>query len=153
MSIEPTQQDLEDGLHTLRTQGGGMLELEVIQPSDSMALLLCARADSVRAQQTLTPVMSLLKSIGTAPRKVPRLCGSCPRAVRRNSKFSIVVAWPSCDAPSPNNSLDRPKSAQATKRLGQRFHCKKLHQTARSHSSKRCQRLSLDRAFLVNNAG
>jgi len=25
---------------------------------------------------------------------------------------------------NPNNSLDRPKSAQATKRLGQRFHCK-----------------------------
>jgi len=65
-----------------------------------------------------------------------------------------LVQWTGREEhPSPNNSLDRPKSAQATKRLGQRFHCKKLHQTARSHSSKRCQRLSLDRAFLVNNAG
>jgi len=56
-------------------------------------------------------------------------------------------------APSPNNSSDRPKSAQATKQLGQRFHCKKLHQTAHSHSCKRYQRLGFDRAFLVNNAG
>ena len=100
MSNEPTQQELEDGLHILRTQGAGMLELEVIQPSESMALLLCARAGSDRARRTLTPVMSLLKSIGEAPRKTPRLCGSCPRAVRRNSKFSVVVAWPSCDTPS-----------------------------------------------------
>jgi len=38
---------------------------------------------------------------------------------------------------SPNNSSDRPKSAQATKHLGQRFHCKKLHQTAYSHSCER----------------
>jgi len=54
---------------------------------------------------------------------------------------------------SPNNSSDRPKSAQATKHLGQRFHCKKLHQTAHSHSCERYQRLGFDRAFLVNNAG
>jgi len=40
-------------------------------------------------------------------------------------------------SPSPNNSSDRPKSAQATKHLGQRFHCKKLHQTAHSHSCER----------------
>jgi len=40
-------------------------------------------------------------------------------------------------APNPNNSSDRPKSAQATKHLGQRFHCKKLHQTAHSHSCER----------------
>jgi Trypsin-like peptidase domain len=57
------------------------------------------------------------------------------------------------DALSPNNSLDRPKSAQAAKRLGQRFHCKKPHQTARLHTCKRYQRFNLDRAFLVNNAG
>jgi len=56
-------------------------------------------------------------------------------------------------ATSPNNSSDRPKSAQATKHLGQRFHCKKLHQTAHSHSCKRYQGLGIDRAFLVNNAG
>jgi len=54
---------------------------------------------------------------------------------------------------SPNNSSDRPKSAQATKQLGQRFHCKKLHQTAHSHSCERYQRFGFDRAFLVNNAG
>jgi len=54
---------------------------------------------------------------------------------------------------SPNNSSDRPKSAQATKHLGQRFHCKKLHQTAHSHSCERYQRLGFDRTFLVNNAG
>jgi len=57
------------------------------------------------------------------------------------------------DLTSPNNSSDRPKSAQATKHLGQRFHCKKLHQTAHSHSCERYQRLGFDRAFLVNNAG
>jgi len=56
-------------------------------------------------------------------------------------------------SPNPNNSSDRPKSAQATKHLGQRFHCKKLHQTAHSHSCERYQRLGFDRAFLVNNAG
>jgi len=56
-------------------------------------------------------------------------------------------------AASPNNSSDRPKSTQATKHLGQRFHCKKLHQTAHSHSCERYQRLGFDRAFLVNNAG
>jgi len=39
--------------------------------------------------------------------------------------------------PSPNNSSDRPKSAQATKHLGQRFHCKKLHQTVHSHNCER----------------
>jgi len=55
--------------------------------------------------------------------------------------------------PSPNNSSDCPKSAQATKHLGQRFHCKKLHQTAHSHSCERYQRLGFDRAFLVNNGG
>ncbi len=54
---------------------------------------------------------------------------------------------------NPNNSSDRPKSAQATKHLGQRFHCKKLHQTTHSHSCERYQRLGFDRAFLVNNAG
>jgi len=54
---------------------------------------------------------------------------------------------------SPNNSSDRPKSAQATKHLGQRFHCKKLHQTAHSHSCERYQWFGFDRAFLVNNAG
>jgi len=58
-----------------------------------------------------------------------------------------------CQALSPNNSSDRPKSAQATKQLGQRFHCKKLHQTAHSHSCERYQRFGFDRAFLVNNAG
>lgn len=100
MTSEPTQQDLEDGLHILRTQGDGMLEIEVIQPSESTALLLGAYAGNDRARRTLTPVMSLLQSIGEAPRKAPRLCGSCPRAVRRSSKFSIVIAWPSCDDPT-----------------------------------------------------
>jgi len=57
------------------------------------------------------------------------------------------------ESASPNNSSDRPKSAQATKHLGQRFHCKKLHQTTHSHSCERYQRLGFDRAFLVNNAG
>jgi len=80
-------------------------------------------------------------------------------AMDRLEKLESFGAWArlasasSARRTNPNNSLDRPKSAQATKRLGQRFHCKKLHQTARSHSSKRCQRFSLDRAFLVNNAG
>lgn len=87
MSSEPTRQKLKAELHTLRTEGGGMLELEVIRPSESAALLLYARAGSERARQTLTPVMS-------------RLCGSCPRAVRRDTRFSIVVAWPSCDDPT-----------------------------------------------------
>ncbi len=100
MSAEPTQQELEDGLHILRAQGDGMLELEVIQPSESTVLLLGAYAGNDRAKRTLVPVMSLLKSIATAPRKAPRLCGSCPRAVRRGSRFSIVVAWPSCDDPT-----------------------------------------------------
>jgi len=54
---------------------------------------------------------------------------------------------------NPNNSSDCPKSAQATKQLGHRFHCKQLHQTAHSHSCKRYQRFGFDRAFLVNNAG
>ncbi len=105
MSGEPTHKELEDGLHTLRTQGDGMLELEVIRPSESTTLLLCAHAGNDRARRTLTPVMGLLKSIGEAPRKAPRLCGSCPRAVRRNSRFSIVVAWPSCNDPTQALSL------------------------------------------------
>jgi len=71
--------------------------------------------------------------------------------------WSFAATTYSADQPqyafSPNNSSDCPKSAQATKHLGQRFHCKKLHQTAHSHSCERYQRLGFDRAFLVNNGG
>jgi len=49
----------------------------------------------------------------------------------------MVAAKRPSVAVSPNNSSDRPKSAQATKHLGQRFHCRKLHQTVHSHSCER----------------
>jgi len=88
-------------------------------------------------------------------RAARRLWHALARDVTRNQRAQLDALLIAGDGgrPSPNNSSDRPKSAQATKHLGQRFHCKKLHQTAHSHSCERYQRLGFDRAFLVNNAG
>ncbi len=111
------------------------------------------RALPFRNVQTLygEAIRSLLGKVGWPSEQMPfvRALHSSLRAyvpARYNGRVLVYEA-------SPNNSSDRPKSAQATKHLGQRFHCKKLHQTAHSHSCERYQRLGFDRAFLVNNAG
>ena len=120
----PTYKDV--ALHTqllvLTAQPGQLLALGCAQ---AVALLLPTALLSVSLND---PVADRLGGRLELARQVSRVAAGADQ---------INDLPPELRRVSPNNSSDRPKSAQATKHLGQRFHCKKLHQTARSHSCER----------------
>ena len=76
-----------------------MIEVRIVRRDDLPALLGEGLAGDRLARQLLRSVNEALRCIRDAPRSKPMLCGVCPRRLR-NGEYSIVVAWPACDAPT-----------------------------------------------------
>lgn len=89
-----------DQMQSVNDEAAGILRLEVFQPSDLPDLVLAALAGDAEAGGFARAINTALGNIARAPRRRPALCGSCPRPVRRNTAFTIVIAVPDRDEPS-----------------------------------------------------
>lgn len=105
MTTAPTNAALAAGVQLFQDEGGGALVLDIIQRSDVPSLMSDVLAGNYKAGLLLRQLSIVLDGINSAPRRRPMLCGVCPRALRRNSAFAVVVATPACDKPSAGLSL------------------------------------------------
>lgn len=100
MSAHPTINDLKAVLHTLHDEAGGMLHLDIVTPDEFPQLALATMRGDPGAKVLLGQVRRAVSDVHGAPRRSPKLCGSCPRRVRRGDPFSIAIATPACDDPT-----------------------------------------------------
>jgi len=102
-SPDPTRAELEASLRGLHEESGGLLHLDIVLQADLPDLTLAVMCGEAGAQILFGQVVRAVADVHGAPRKSPKVCGSCPRRVRRGDHFSVAIATPVCD--DPTNAL------------------------------------------------
>ncbi len=73
---------LTDDLAAVHAEGDGVFEVTVVHPEDGPRLFGAAFTGDPKALKLANAVADLLADVARAPRRSPKLCGCCPRAVR-----------------------------------------------------------------------
>jgi hypothetical protein len=79
-------------------EAAGLLTLNVIRPERFLGLVLASMSGDAEAARLVQSAVDTVARIERAPRREPKLCGCCPRILRK-SKFVICVAYPAVDSP------------------------------------------------------
>ncbi len=103
MSAHPTCAELEASLRTLHEEAARLLHLGIVLPDEFPDLTLAVVRGEPGAQILFGQVVRAVADVHGAPRRSPKLCGSCPRRIRRGDRFSVAIATPVCD--DPTNAL------------------------------------------------
>ncbi len=95
---------LQEGVHRVNDEAGGLLTVQVIQQHDIPAMIVDALCGNAEAAQLLRLTNQAIANIHGAPRRKPMLCGCCPRALR-GGRYAIIIARPACDGATEGLSL------------------------------------------------
>lgn len=100
MSAHPTCAELAASLRAVHDESGGLLNLDIVSPDNFQELTAAVELNEPGARTLFRQVYKVAAGVHEAPRKSPKLCGSCPRRIRRGDFFTVVIATPACDDPS-----------------------------------------------------
>lgn len=89
---------LTDCLRIVTQESGGALSVHVVFLEDIRDLITDALIGDPDAAQLLPLVRQGIRSIRSASRKKPALCGCCPRPIR--SQFALAIVLPERDDPT-----------------------------------------------------
>ena len=105
MTAPPTQTRLNEGIQQFQDECSGLLTLNIVQPADLPHVVADAASGDAEAGQLLQQVITVMDNIRSASRKRPALCVACPRPLRPDVGFAVVVAIPACDDPRAGLAL------------------------------------------------
>lgn len=105
MTVPRGRTPLNVGVERFQAESGGLMMLSIIQPADLPFVIADAAAGDAEAGQLLQQIITVTDNIRSAPRKRRMLCGACPRPLRPDMGFAVVVAIPGCDDPSAGLAL------------------------------------------------
>jgi hypothetical protein len=94
-AIAWSRQALDSGTATFLAD---VINLAIVRPIDVAALLISALAGDADAMRVCRVVIESQTRIVNAPKRLPMLCASCPRPLRKNA-YTIAVALPHRAAP------------------------------------------------------
>jgi hypothetical protein len=86
-------------MHMVREESGGLFRLFCIPPEDIPGLMSSSLCGDTQAAVLMRAVADTMKHIKEAPRRLPALCGCCPRPLS-GPDFVVCVAVPERDDPS-----------------------------------------------------
>ena len=90
-----------ESVQRVSDEAAGIIRLDIIQHADLAELLAHALLGDPEAIRLANMASSVLRRIGSASRREPMLCGSCPRPLKlKGHRFSVVIALPGRDQPS-----------------------------------------------------
>ncbi len=87
------------GVQMVRAESGGLFRIFCIAPEDVLGLLSSTLCGDTQAAALMRAVTATMKHIKEAPRRLPALCGCCPRPLS-GPECVFCVAMPERDDPS-----------------------------------------------------
>lgn len=87
------------GMQDVHRDAAGAIEITVVQQQDMLAITTAMLEGDYRAAQLFDLAAQTLAHIKQAPARSATLCACCPRPIRSNSRFSLVMAIPARDSP------------------------------------------------------
>jgi hypothetical protein len=89
-----------DAIRQVHTEAGGMLSVNIVEPSRAHGLMAASLAGDENATRLMRALVLAIEAVHRAPRKRPVLCLCCPRAVRPRDQFTVCVTRPENGNPS-----------------------------------------------------
>ena len=95
---------LAEGIARFQSEAGGIMELVVVRPADAVDILADVLAGDDQAIRLMRMLDQADTAIRSAPRRLPMLCASCPRPLKRG-RYAFGIALPASDNPTHGLAL------------------------------------------------